>query len=184
MIDETVAALNQKKLILYPTDTVWGIGGDATDYEVVEKIYRLKQRADHKALIVLVNSLEMLQEYVESIPKKAYSFLNSKRPTTIIYPKGIGFAKNLLGTDFSIGIRVSAYAFNQEVISRFGKPIVSTSANISGAPTPSSFDAIAPEVLEGVDYIVPLTTNTDIQNNQPSQVVRIGTKDQIQILRQ
>lgn len=184
MIDETVAALNQKKLILYPTDTVWGIGGDATDYEVVEKIYRLKQRADHKALIVLVNSLEMLQEYVESIPKKAYSFLNSKRPTTIIYPKGIGFAKNLLGTDFSIGIRVSAYAFNQEVISRFGKPIVSTSANISGAPTPSSFDSIAPEVLEGVDYIVPLTTNTDIQNNQPSQVVRIDTKDQIQILRQ
>ena len=92
MIEETVAALHQNKVILYPTDTVWGIGGDATNAEVVKKIYKLKQREDHKALIVLVDSIEMLKSCVENIPEQALYFINSEQPTTLIYPKGIGFA--------------------------------------------------------------------------------------------
>ena len=140
MIKETVAALQQQKIILYPTDTVWGIGGDATDAAVVKKIYQLKQREDNKALIVLVNSEAMLKSYVESIPEAALSFLNSDRPTTIIYPQGIGFATNLLGEDSSIGIRIPDHSFCLELITQFGKPIISTSANISGNPTPKTFD--------------------------------------------
>ena len=156
MIKETVAALQQQKIILYPTDTVWGIGGDATDAAVVKKIYQLKQREDNKALIVLVNSEAMLKSYVESIPEAALSFLNSDRPTTIIYPQGIGFATNLLGEDSSIGIRIPDHSFCLELITQFGKPIISTSANISGNPTPKTFDSIENEILDGVDYVVPL----------------------------
>lgn len=182
MVEETVAALHQKKIILYPTDTVWGIGGDATDFEVVKKIYSLKRREDHKALIVLVNSKKMLESYVESIPEQAFSFLNSERPTTLIYPKGIGFASNLLGPDSSIGIRIPKNQFCQNLIRRFGKPIISTSANISGSQTPQSFASIATEILDGVDYVVPLSKETRF--NQPSRIVKIDSKGEIQILRQ
>jgi len=182
MIEQTVAALRQKKIILYPTDTVWGIGGDATDYEVVKKIYVLKQREDHKALIVLVNSKKMLQSYVESIPQQAFPFINNERPTTFIYPKGIGFATNLFGTDSSIGIRVVKNSFCQNLIASFGKPIISTSANISGRNTPKSFAYIANEILDGVDYVVPLRKN--IISEQPSRVVKIDSKGEIQILRE
>ena len=182
MIEETVAVLHQKKIILYPTDTVWGIGGDATDFEVVKKIYTLKRREDHKALIVLVNSKKMLESYVQSIPDQAFSFINSKRPTTFIYPKGIGFATNLLGADSSIGIRIAKNSFCQDLIAGFGKPIVSTSANISGRTTPKSFASIANEILDGVDYIVPL--RKEINSEQPSRVVKIDSKGKIQILRE
>lgn len=182
MIEETLAALHQKKIILYPTDTVWGIGGDATDFEVVKKIYTLKRREDHKALIVLVDSSKMLQSYVESIPKQAFPFINSELPTTIVFPNGIGFAHNLLGSDSSIGIRVTKNYFCQNLIARFGKPIISTSANISGRKTPQSFNSIATEILNGVDYVVPLSK--EINSNQPSKVVKIDSKGKIQILRQ
>lgn len=181
MIKETVAALQQQKIILYPTDTVWGIGGDATDAAVVKKIYQLKQREDHKALIVLVNSETMLKSYVESIPEAALTFLNSDRPTTIIYPQGIGFAANLLGEDSSIGIRIPDHSFCLELITQFGKPIISTSANISGNPTPKTFDSIENEILDGVDYVVPL--KEDMRPNSPSRVVKIDSEGTIQLLR-
>ena len=180
MIETTVDALLQKKLILYPTDTVWGIGGDATDSKVVQKVYRLKQREDHKALIVLVASKEMLESYVESIPKQADSFLESDRATTVIYPKGVGLARNLMGEDSSIGIRIPKHPFCQELIKQFGKPIISTSANVSGKPTPLSFESIDTEILDGVDYIVPLKEKNF---NQPSRVVKIDSKGEIHILR-
>ena len=184
MIEETVAALLEKKLILYQTETVWGIGGDATDPKVVEKIYQLKRRADHKALIVLVNTRAMLLDYVQSIPKEAEDFILSERPTTVIYPKGIGFASNLLGTDSSIGIRITSHPFCKELIDRFGKPIISTSANISGAITPTSFDSIDQQILDGVDYIVPLTKEGAKADVIPSRVVKINSEGQIQIIRQ
>ena len=180
MIETTVDALLQKKLILYPTDTVWGIGGDATDSKVVQNVYRLKQREDHKALIVLVASKEMLESYVESIPKQADSFLESDRPTTVIYPKGVGLAHNLMGEDSSIGIRIPKHPFCQELIKQFGKPIISTSANVSGKPTPLSFESIDTEILDGVDYIVPLKEKN---SNKPSRVVKIDSKGEIHILR-
>jgi len=180
MIDATVDVLRQKKLILYPTDTVWGVGGDATDPKVVEKVYRLKRREDHKALIVLVAHRDMLESYVDSFPEEAIPFLEDHRPTTVIYPKGVGLATNLLGEDFSIGIRIPKHSFCQKVIEQFGKPIISTSANISGEPTPHSFEQIASDILEGVDYIVPLR---ETSTNQPSRVVKIDSKGAIHILR-
>jgi len=180
MIETTVDALRQKKIILYPTDTVWGIGGDATDSKVVQKVYHLKQREDHKAMIILVASKEMLESYVDSIPNQAASFLEGDRPTTVIYPKGVGLAHNLMGEDSSIGIRIPKHHFCQELIKQFGKPIISTSANISGKPTPLSFESINTEILDGVDYIVPLREKT---STQPSRVVKIDSKGEIHILR-
>jgi L-threonylcarbamoyladenylate synthase len=180
MIETTVDALRQKKIILYPTDTVWGIGGDATDSKVVQKVYHLKQREDHKAMIILLASKEMLEFYVDSIPNQAASFLEGDRPTTVIYPKGVGLAHNLMGEDSSIGIRIPKHSFCQELIKQFGKPIISTSANISGKPTPLSFESINTEILDGVDYIVPLREKT---STQPSRVVKINSKGEIHILR-
>lgn len=182
VVEETVAALRENKVILYPTDTVWGIGGDATAPDVVKKIYTLKNREDHKALIVLVNSIEMLKSYVGVIPEKAFSYINCESPTTLIYPKGIGFASNLLGPDLSIGIRIPNDPFCKKLIASFGKPLISTSANISGSPTPESFADISTEILDGVDYIVPLRKETN--SKKPSRVIKIDSKGEIHILRQ
>lgn len=181
MIPPIVTALKQKKTILYPTDTVWGIGGDATSSEVVHKIYNLKQREDHKALIVLVASREMLLDYIEELPEVADALIDSERPTTVIYPKGLGLAPNLLGKDQSIGIRIPKNEFCQKLIQSFGKPIVSTSANKSGNPTPQNYDEIESEILEGVDYIVPLKDENS--TNLPSRVIKIHTNGELEILR-
>lgn len=182
MIPQTLNALNQKKTILYPTDTVWGIGGDATVREVVQKIYTLKEREDHKALIVLVDSKEMLLKYIDEFPDAANTLIESDRPTTVIYPKGIGFAQNLFGTDQSIGIRISKNEFCQKLIKNFGKPIISTSANKSGSPTPKHYKEIEKTILDGVDYIVPLKEENSA-NNPPSRVIKILPDGELEILR-
>ena len=181
MIDKVLTALENKQTILYPTDTVWGIGGDATSKQVVEKIYTLKQRADHKALIVLVKDIEMLSKYVQEIPEQAFAFLEEERPTTVVYPKGIQMATNLLGEDGSIGIRIPKHPFCQELLTSFDKPIISTSANVSGNETPKNFDSIDSKILEGVDYIVPLQKITN--QSQPSRVIKINVDGTVQILR-
>jgi len=181
MIDKILTALENKQTILYPTDTVWGIGGDATSKKVVEKIYALKQRADHKALIVLVKDIEMLSKYVQEIPEQAFAFLEEERPTTVVYPKGIQMATNLLGEDGSIGIRIPKHPFCQELLTSFDKPIISTSANVSGNETPKNFDSIDSKILEGVDYIVPLQKITN--QSQPSRVIKINVDGTVQILR-
>ena len=181
MIDKVLTALENKQTILYPTDTVWGIGGDATSKQVVEKIYTLKQRADHKALIVLVKDIEMLSKYVQEIPEQAFAFLEEERPTTVVYPKGIQMATNLLGEDGSIGIRIPKHPFCQELLTSFDKPIISTSANVSGNETPKNFDSIDSKILEGVDYIVPLQKVTN--QSQPSRVIKINVDGTVQILR-
>ena len=181
MIDKVLTALENKQTILYPTDTVWGIGGDATSKQVVEKIYALKQRADHKALIVLVKDIEMLSNYVQEIPEQAFAFLEEERPTTIVYPKAIQMATNLLGGDGSIGIRIPKHPFCQELLTSFDKPIISTSANISGNETPKNFYSIDSKILEGVDYIVPL--QKEINQSQPSRVIKINVDGTVHILR-
>ena len=181
MIDEVLAALEKKQTILYPTDTVWGIGGDATAPEVVEKIYKIKQRADHKALIVLVKDIEMLKEYVQEIPEVAFSFLEEEHPTTLVYPQGINLADNLLGQDGSVGIRIPKHSFCQQLLTSFGKPIISTSANISGSETPKNFNTIDSKVLEGVDYVVNLQKKNN--QNQPSRVLKIKADGTVLILR-
>jgi L-threonylcarbamoyladenylate synthase len=155
LITTLIEQINNNKSILYPTDTIWGIGCDATNFDAVRKIYQLKQREEAKSLIILVDSFEMLKNYVESVPLEVKLFLKKQtRPTTVIYENPKNLAKNVVAKDNTIAIRIVKNGFVAELIKAFGKPIVSTSANISGEETPLSFDEISKEIKNGVDYIV------------------------------
>jgi len=155
-LTHTISVLKQGKPILYPTDTVWGIGCDATNEKAVAKIYKIKQREERKSLIVLVDSLEMLLAHV-AVPEKALQIIEkSTTPTTIIYPNPTGLATNVLAEDNTVAIRIVQDNFCAQLIKQFGNPIVSTSANVSGEITPTSFKEIGPAILESVDYIVNL----------------------------
>lgn len=180
-VNRIVERLFQKELLIYPTDTVWGIGGDATNSQVVSRIFKLKKREDNKALICLVDSLEMLREYVTHIPKKALRYIAEERPTTIIYEHSQGLAHNLVADDGSIAIRIPKHKFCLELIKTFGKPIISTSANLSGNTTPINFDAIETKILEGVDYVVPLQKEKIM--NQSSRILKINDAGMVQTIR-
>ena len=156
-MNEALNFLNKKQTILYPTDTVWGLGCDATNEGAVAKIYKLKNREESKSLIILVDSLEMLLKYIDNIPEKALTILKTAtKPTTIIYNNPKGLAKNTIAQDNTIAIRIVQNDFCKGLIKQFGKAIISTSANVSGEPTPKSFSEISKPILEGVDYIVNL----------------------------
>ena len=172
--------LIEGKTILYPTDTVWGIGCDPFSFEAVSKVYELKKRSESKSLIVLVSSISMLKKHV-TVPQSVIELLKkSKKPTTIIYENPKGFAKNAIASDGTIAIRVVQDAFCRKLIKRFQKPIISTSANVSGAATPKSFQEISQPILEGVDYIVNLHQNrTDVK---PSTILKVVGRE-VQILR-
>jgi len=147
--------LKKGLVILYPTDTIWGIGCDATSAEAVSRIYRIKQRPDHKQMLVLVDGLPMLSSCVEEIPDAAReAILTPARPTTIIYPGAINLADNLVAEDGSVGIRITLDPFCRLLIRALGRPVVSTSANISGREAPASFAEIDPEITAEVDYVV------------------------------
>ncbi len=179
-LQETINYLIDGKTILYPTDTVWGIGCDATNFEAVSKIYQLKNRVESKSLIVLVSSVNMLKKYV-SVPEKALTILKSTdKPTTIIYQNPKGFAKNTIASDQTIAIRIVQDDFCRKLIKRFGKPIVSTSANVSEESTPKSFSEISKPILDGVDYIVNLHQNK--VNTKSSTILKIDGNT-IQVLR-
>jgi len=174
--------LQKGKLLLYPTDTVWGIGCDATDENAVKKVYQLKQRDDSKALVCLVKDVEMLSKYVESIPDMALEYLRqTDRPTTIIYPKAKHLAKNLIAENGSIAMRICQTEFCQKLLSVFDKPIVSTSANLSGVATPKSFEDIQDEILSGVDYVVNLQDQKS--ETKPSRIIKFDDQGQVQIIR-
>lgn len=175
--------LDNKKVILYPTDTVWGIGCDATDENSVAKVFQIKNRVESKSLIILVDSLEMLGNYVENIPEAALKILEkTTKPTTIIYNNPKGLAKNVIAQDNTVAIRIVANEFCISLIKEFGKPIVSTSANISGEPTPKSFSEISPSILDSVDYIVNLQQNTVATKS--STILRINEQDEIEVIRE
>ena len=177
------AKLHLKKSgnILYPTDTVYGLGCDATNFEAVSKIYKLKQRKDSKALICLVSDIKMLEKYVEEIPEQAYQIIElASNPTTIIYDKPIGIAENLIAKDNTIAIRVISSGFAHDLIKQFRKPIVSTSANISGEPTPKTFNEISPQILKDVDYVVNLPCES---NTKPSTIIKLGLNGEVKIIR-
>lgn len=177
---KTNQVLIEGKIILYPTDTVWGLGCDATNFYAVSKIYQLKNRAESKSLIVLVSSLNMLKKYV-AVPKKAIEILTkTDRPTTIIYENPKGLATNIIAEDKTIAIRIVQDDFCRKLIKRFGKPIVSTSANVSGDKTPKSFQEISQPILDGVDYIVNLYQNK--VNTKSSTILKI-VGDDIKVLR-
>lgn len=170
-------------VIIYPTDTIWGIGCDATNPDSVEKIYKIKQRADNKSMLVLVNSLSMLESYLESVPKQAKEILSSARkPTTIIYPGAKNLASNLLGDDGSVGIRICTDPFCKQLIEQTGKPLVSTSANISGALSPALFSHIEKEILEKADYVVQWRQE-ETEPSTPSAIIKLSKQGNILVLR-
>ena len=181
-INQALNTLKKGGLILYPTDTVWGIGCDATNAEAIERVFELKQRPDAKALICLVSDFKMLNQYVADIPEVAYDILKyASKPTTIIYDKPIRVAQNLLADDESLAVRVSRHDFSKSLIRKFKRPIVSTSANLSGQTTPKSFQEIDHAILAGVDYVVNLERNK--KNGPPSAIIKLKTDGAVKIIR-
>lgn len=182
-IENCIAVLKKGGLILYPTDTVWGIGCDATNPDAVDKVFKLKQRSDEKSLICLVHDFKMLNEYVENVPEVAYDILKyAKKPTTIIYDNPIRVAENIIAADNSLAIRVAKDEFCKKLIQRFRRPLVSTSANISGEKTPQSYAEIDPLILEGVDYVVNL--QHEKKSGKPSAIIKLKIDGSVKVIRQ
>lgn len=181
-LETALNVLKQGNTLLYPTDTVWGIGCDATHYKAVSKIYTLKNRDDSKALICLVSDFKMLENYVDHVPQMAYDILKiAQRPTTIIYDNPMKVAENLVAEDNTLAIRVIRSGFAHQLVKKFGKPIVSTSANISGESTPKSFEEISVQILKGVDYVVNLQSQN--KNAQPSSIIRLTNDGLVKVIR-
>ena len=171
-IERCLQVLQEGGVILYPTDTVWGLGCDARNAAAVEKIFFIKQRAEAKSLIVLLADERDLLQYVAAPDLQVLDYLDTvTKPTTVVYDGIIGLAENVLAPDGSAGIRIVKEAFCKHLIKRFRKPIVSTSANISGEPTPSDFSSLSPAIKSAVDYIVEYR-QTDTEPATPSAVVR------------
>ncbi|MDR2774309.1 MAG: threonylcarbamoyl-AMP synthase [Tannerella sp.] len=182
-IKNACKVLNEGGLILYPTDTIWGIGCDATNETAVRRVYELKKRTDRKAMLVLIDSAAKIDRYVSDAPDIALELIElADKPLTIIYPGGKNLAANLLGEDGSIGIRVTKDAFSNALCRCFRRPVVSTSANISGQPSPLSFDDIPDEVKNGTDYVVNYRQDENTKR-QPSGIIRFDTDHTIQIIR-
>jgi len=182
-IKNALEVLRKGGTILYPTDTVWGIGCDARNKEAVNKVFKIKQRAEYKSMVTLVCDDTMLNRYVKDVPAIAWDLIEAaEHPLTIIYPDGRMLAENVIAADGSVGIRLVKDEFCKNLIHRFGKPIVSTSANISGEPAPSSFNEIKLDILNKVDYIVNYRKNE--QNNvQPSTIIKVALNGEIKIIR-
>jgi len=181
-INKCIEVLDKGGIILYPTDTVWGIGCDATNQEAVDKIFELKKRSDSKSLIVLVNNDAMLNKHVQEVPEIAWDLIDlSTKPTTIVYPQARNLAKNVYAEDGSIAIRMIKTDFCNQLLYKFRKPIVSTSANISGSVTPKNFQSIVNEVKSQVDYIV--NEQFDVGIKSASSIIKIEMNGEIKIIR-
>ncbi|NKI26284.1 threonylcarbamoyl-AMP synthase [Arenibacter sp. 6A1] len=182
-VNQCLETLSNGGLILYPTDTVWGIGCDATNEAAVEKIYALKQRANTKTMICLVANDFMLEQHVAKVPDLAFDIIDlASKPTTIVYESPKGVAKNLIAADNTLAIRVATDKFCQQLIQKFKKPIVSTSANLAGAPTPTSYKEISTEILKGVDYIVNL--DRDKEKSAPSSIILLKNDGTVKVIRE
>lgn len=182
-IDQAVATMMRGGIILYPTDTIWGIGCDATNADAVAKIYSLKQRSDSKSMLVLVDSIVSLERIVQEVPAVAYDMIElAIKPITIIYDQGVGLAHNLLAEDGSIGVRVTREDFSKRLAMAMRRPIVSTSANISGAPTPMFFSAISPEIISQVDYVVRYRQDDELEY-APSQIIKLSSNGLVKVIR-
>jgi L-threonylcarbamoyladenylate synthase len=182
-LQSCIKALNKGDLILYPTDTVWGIGCDATNEQAVANIFKLKKRIDSKSMIVLVDGEQTMLNYVVDNNLPIFDYIKGiHKPTTVIYPGAKNLASNLLAEDGSIGIRVCNDVFCKKLIQLFGKPIVSTSANISGYPTPLCFQDISLDIIEGVQYVVKFRQE-ETELKQPSAVVKWDNEGNLIIIR-
>lgn len=183
-IIKSLEVLRSGGVILYPTDTVWGLGCDATNPEAVQKIYDIKKRVDNKSMIILMESLNRLSNYIDDVPDVAYDVIDmSEKPLTVILEGAKMLAHNVVNkSDDSVGVRIVSEPFAYKLIQRFKKPIVSTSANISGLPSPSIFSEISNDILKQVDYVVNYRQD-DVIKAKPSGIIRIGKDYSIKIIR-
>lgn len=182
-IENSISVLKNGGIILYPTDTIWGIGCDATNEKAVKNIFSLKKRTDGKSLIILVADKKDIYNYVEHPDKKLLDYLSfAEKPTTAIYEGAKNLAKNLLSSDGTIAVRIVKDSFCRELIHQFKKPIVSTSANVSGQPFPTTFNNISPEIKNSVEYIVQHRQNK-IMVSQPSSIIKVNKEGNIEIIR-
>ena len=180
-IETAITFLKKGKLILYPTDTVWGIGCDATSSKAIKNLYNLKKRDEGKAMICLVNDYQMLKSYIPKISISQLSYLNSKNPTTVIFENSIGISEKALGENKSIAMRIPKHNFCNKLITKFGKPIISTSANISNKQSPLNFHQIENEILDGVDYVVNLEKET--VTKKTSRIIKVDSFGEISVIR-
>lgn len=182
-IKKAIEVMKNGGVILYPTDTVWGIGCDATNAEAVAKVYKIKHRDDSKALICLVDSPVRLQRYVRNVPEVAWQVMElATKPTTVIFDNAVNLAPNLIAEDGSIGMRVTQEDFSKELCYRFQKPIVSTSANISGEPAAENYKDISEELLNSVDYVC-YSRRQEKKPHTPSSIIRIKVNGEVEIIR-
>ena len=186
-IKNAVEVLRKGGVILYPTDTVWGIGCDATNAEAVKRVYEIKQRDDSKALICLVDSDARLQRYVRQVPDVAWQLIDSikegdVKPTTIILDGAVNLAPNLIAEDGSIALRITNEPFSKELCYRFQKALVSTSANISGEPAAQNYGDIDPVLIEKVDYVC-WSRRQEHKPHQPSSIIRLRQDGEVEIIR-
>lgn len=183
-VKKAVEVLKAGGVILYPTDTIWGIGCDATNPEAVKKVYEIKRREDSKALISLVDSEARLTRYVRNVADVTWDMIElSEKPLTVIFDGVTGLAPNVIAEDGSAAIRVTREEFSKELCFRFQKPIVSTSANISGEPTAQTFDAISDEIKNAVDYVVRYNQRCK-EKHKPSSIIKIAANGQFTIIRE
>jgi L-threonylcarbamoyladenylate synthase len=186
-IRNAVETMRKGGVILYPTDTVWGIGCDATNAEAVKRVYAIKQRDDSKALICLVDSDARMQRYFRNVPDVAWQLIDSlkesdAKPTTLILDGAINLAENLIADDGSVGIRITNEPFSKELCYRFQKAIVSTSANISGEPAAQNYGDIDPRILEAVDYVC-WSRRQEHKPHTPSSIIKLKENGEVEIIR-
>ena len=182
-LTNALAALHSGGTILYPTDTVWGIGCDCTNAAAVDKIFKIKKRDSSKSLVLLVDNDARLLRYVKTVPEMAWELMQySEKPLTIVYPEGKNVAKNMIGSDKSIAIRITADTFCKSLIRAFDNGLVSTSANISGNASPENFSDVDEEIINAVDYVVDLRQEEKTPAS-PSYIIKVGLKGEIQIIR-
>jgi L-threonylcarbamoyladenylate synthase len=182
-INKAFEVLKAGGLILYPTDTIWGIGCDATNEGSVDRIFKLKGRSEEKSLIILLDTDSKLQSYVKEVPDIAYDLIEyAENPLTIIYSGAKNLAQNAIASDGSIGIRIVKHSFCEQLISRFRKPVISTSANLSGQPAPASFREINEEIIQGVDHVVNLEQD-DYSMKKPSTIMKLESGGRFSFIR-
>ena len=182
-IKKALEVLKNGGIILYPTDTIWGIGCDATNPEAVQRIYNIKKREDSKSMLVLMENPALLDRYVNDVPEIAWDLVEiTTTPLTVIYPNAKNLAPNLIAEDGSIGIRFTKEKFTMQLLQRFRRPLVSTSANISGEKSPAYFDEISEEIINKVDYVVEYRQD-DTTPAQPSSIIKLGPGGRIDIIR-
>jgi L-threonylcarbamoyladenylate synthase len=182
-VKKAFEVVQQGGIILYPTDTIWGIGCDASNTEAIQKIYSLKQRVAEKSMIILLDTENKLESYISEVPAVAYDLIEfAENPLTLVMPGAKNISSALIAQDGSVGVRVSKHPFCQQLIQRLRKPLVSTSANISGQASPQNFAQISPVIIEGVDYVVDVDQH-DLSVKKPSTIMRIDPSGMFEFIR-